>query len=89
MNNIDKKMEDKKTQLNPREKFRKLANQRYNNTVKYIKLIGNLSDKTNYNYDDSDVKKIFGALRKEINQAQARFKATNESGPKTFKLFEE
>ena len=41
-----------------REKFKRLAEQRVTKVLKQIKLVGNLSNRSNYEYSDGDVKKI-------------------------------
>jgi hypothetical protein len=68
-----------------REKFIKFAEKRVNNAMKSISLIGNLANKNNYRYDESDIEKILKALRAEIAELESRFK-TQRSGSKTFTL---
>jgi hypothetical protein len=50
-----------------------LAQARVNKTLKDIQLIGNLSNRSNYDYTDEDVDKIFRALNQEINSCKKRF----------------
>lgn len=57
------------------EAFKRLATKRTNRILKDISLLGNLSDKRNYHYDDSQVNKIFRAIEEELRQARARFRA--------------
>src|SRR5262249_56798948 len=45
-----------------REKFVGLANKRVIRAIKAIQLIGNLSNRSNYDYTDEDVDKILKAL---------------------------
>jgi hypothetical protein len=69
-----------------RKKFVELAEKRVNKAIKSIQLVGNLSNRTNYKYDEGDVKKIVAALKKEVDAVRDRFAAgTSDSGP-TFKL---
>ena len=49
-----------------RAKFVELAEKRVQKTIKSMRLIGNLSNKTNYSYEDADLKKIFTTLKKEL-----------------------
>lgn len=58
---------------NDRQKFIRLANKRVSTALKAISLIGNLSNKSNYDYADADVAKIFRALNDEIQRAKTRF----------------
>jgi ribosomal protein L7/L12 len=55
-----------------REKFIRLAQSRTVNAIKAIRVIGKLGNKSHYVYDEKDVKKIVGALAKEIEALKAR-----------------
>lgn len=69
-----------------REKFVELAEKRVARTLKDIKLIGNLSNRSNYVYTEHDVKKITQALTKAVSEMKARFDAKGDSEGETFKL---
>jgi hypothetical protein len=70
-----------------REKFVILANSRVNKAIKAIHLIGNLSNRSNYDYTDEDVHKIFRALNEEITACKRRFELASKKSPDiTFKL---
>ena len=69
-----------------RERFVHLAEKRVNNAIKVIRLIGNLSNKSNYSYTDKDVDKIFRALEKELKFSKSRFEAGTGSDEALFKL---
>ena len=56
-----------------REKFIELTEKRVTKTLDSIRLIGNLSDKRYYDYDEKDIKQVFNALSKEIQSAKNRF----------------
>lgn len=56
-----------------RAKFIELAESRVNRTIKDIRLIGNLSNRSAYEYTEEDVKKVFKALQRELGAARARF----------------
>ena len=56
-----------------RKKFTELASKRVNRTLKDIQLIGNLSNRSNYDYTDQDVSKIFKALQDELSACRKRF----------------
>lgn len=70
----------------PRDKFVELAQNRVNTAIRYIKLIGNLSNKSNYSYTEQDVKKIVAALRKAVDETKTRFDAKGDPDHNTFKL---
>lgn len=69
-----------------REKFVRLAESRVNNLVKTMRLLGNLSNKSNYSYTDQDVDKIFKTLERELRNAKSRFNAGGRADDTTFRL---
>lgn len=56
-----------------RQKFVRLATKRVNNALKYIRLISNLSNTSNYRYKDEDIEKIFKILENEIAECRHKF----------------
>ena len=69
-----------------RDKFVELAQKRVSRVVKDIRLIGNLSNRTNYSYDDEDVKKIISTLKSEISRLQKRFETSVTENDDSFTL---
>lgn len=70
-----------------RDNFIRLAENRTEKALKNIKLIGNLSNSTNYTYTDQDIEKIFTALNKQIRDTKAKFNSKNSTnGSSVFKL---
>lgn len=69
-----------------RKKFIELAEKRVNKAIKDIKLIGNLSNKSNYSYTDQDVKKIHSALKGALDEMKRRFDSKGASDDESFKL---
>lgn len=69
-----------------REKFVELAEKRVQRTLKDIKLIGNLSNRSNYKYTDADVKKIIKVLRQSVEDVKARFERRGDDEDVEFKL---
>ena len=65
-------------------KFKKLAEKRVNNAIKQLKLVGNLSNKSNYNYTDEQAKKIIKVLSLELNELKMRFKVNRKKESKGF-----
>lgn len=61
------------TKRNRKDKFIALANSRTNRVIQQIRLIGNLSDKSNYNYTEEQYEKILYRLREEIDNIESRF----------------
>lgn len=58
---------------NKAELFIKLAEARTRKATETIRLIGNLSNKANYEYTDEMVKKIFNHLQAQLDGAKRRF----------------
>ena len=56
-----------------RERFIRLAEARTNKLLEMMRLLGNCSSKSNYDYTDEDVKKIFTALEKELKNTKNKF----------------
>jgi hypothetical protein len=56
-----------------REKFVELAQKRVVRAIKDIRLIGNLANRSNYQYDAGDVEKIVRALDFELKMLRRRF----------------
>ena len=82
---VDRKKPSRTSEKN-REKFVILADKRVSRALKDIKLIGNLSNRTNYTYSEKDVKKITLALRKAIEEMKTRFDDNGDSSAEGFKL---
>lgn len=56
-----------------RQKFVRLATFRTNAAMDKLRLIGNLSNKSNYEYIDEDIKKIFGAIEEQVRIVKNKF----------------
>jgi len=56
-----------------RERFVRLAEARTNKILEMMRLLGNCSSKSNYEYSDEDIKKIFNALERELKNTKNRF----------------
>lgn len=61
-----------------KERFKKLAEQRTNTILKTLRLLGNCSNKNNYQYTDKDIKKIFTAIEKELRNTKNKFEELEE-----------
>lgn len=69
-----------------RAKFVELAQSRVNRAIGDIRLIGNLANRTNYEFDAEDAKKIVRALQKEVDALKTRFNDNGGSQNAEFKL---
>ncbi len=69
------------------DRFTRLASARTTNVLDSIRILGNLSNTSNYEYAPAQVTKIFGAIREQLDIAESKFKAgAHESMSKKFKL---
>lgn len=71
-----------------REKFVRLAEARVNNALRAIRLIGNLSNKNNYQYSEQDVQKILAALNLAVKELSNQFRPGAERDGEKFSLGE-
>lgn len=55
-----------------RDRFIRLAESRTSNVIRAIRTIGKLGNKAQYDFDESDIRKIAAALAKEIEAMKAR-----------------
>lgn len=55
-----------------REKFVQLAESRTINAIRAIRVIGKLGNKSHYQYDEADVRKIVNILNKEVDALKVR-----------------
>lgn len=74
------------TQETDREKFVRLAETRVTKALKDIKLIGNLSNRSNYSYTEQDVRKIYATLKRALDDMKAKFDSKGASEDEIFKL---
>jgi ABC-type Fe3+-hydroxamate transport system substrate-binding protein len=63
-----------------------LAEKRTTNAIKAIRVIGKLSNRNAYEYDDEDVKKIVKALNDEVEALRTKMKSNKRTDGVDFKL---
>jgi hypothetical protein len=69
-----------------RANFVRIAEKRVGNAIKAIRLVGNLSNRAAYEFNEADVKKIAAALSREVDGMQRRFTETPAKSKIEFKL---
>lgn len=55
------------------ERFKRLAKQRGDRVLNDVHLLGNLSNRNNYDYSEAEVRKLFGAIEEELKIAKSKF----------------
>lgn len=73
-------------QSGKREKFQRLAEKRMTNALHDIKLVGNLANRSAYEYSDRDVRKIVKALEDAVAELKQRFRNPTSTGRTEFKI---
>ena len=74
----------KKTSLEDRSsRFKRLAEKRTDATLRAIRILGNCSNKSVYQYSDDEVAKIFRAIEEQLRTTKAKF---HKSRPTKFSL---
>jgi hypothetical protein len=58
------------------QRFERIAERRVNETLRSLRLLGNLADKRNYEYSDEQISLILAALDREYRVLRSKFKTT-------------
>ena len=64
------------------DRFVRIAEARTNKIIDMIRLLGNCSSKSTYEYTKEDVKKIFAAIESELKIAKAKFESSSDDSSK-------
>jgi hypothetical protein len=65
------------------DRFKRLATSRTQKALNCIRLLGNLSNRSSYEYSPEEVQRIFSALDREVKRAKALF---GDPSSKEFRL---
>ena len=76
-NNNESKIKGVQHMESKREKFVRLAEARTNKIIDMIRLLGNCANKSNYDYTDADIQKIFSAIEKELKNTKLKFSVSD------------
>jgi len=71
------------TQDNKRERFKRLATYRTNETLRKLKVLGNCANRSAYEYTEEEVNKIFSEIERRVREIKSKFHFPKE---KEFKL---
>ncbi len=56
-----------------KERFKRLATQRTNAVLKKLKVLGNCSNRSAYDYSEEEINKIFSEIERTIKGTKAQF----------------
>ncbi len=79
-------MEEKKKNVNKRKRFTDLAPIRVNNVLRHLRLVGNMTNKNNYDYHGDEFKKILKDIDDELSLIKSKLKAQENKKKKIWKL---
>ena len=71
-----------------RERFVRLAENRTNKIINMVRLLGNCSNRSAYEFDKDDVQQIFASIEEEVKNAKSKFLQADDHNQSTFKLRE-
>ena len=66
-----------------RERFKRLGTQRTNSVLQRLKVLGNCSNRSAYDYTEEEINKIFSEIERRVRETKAKFHFTKN---KEFKL---
>lgn len=69
-----------------RDRFIRVAETRTNKIITLMSLLGNCSNKNNYEYTEKDIEKIFKTLDKELSTLKTKFEKESKKKGKRFSL---
>lgn len=61
------------------DRFKRLATQRTNAVLDKLRLLGNLSNKSSYEYSEEDLRKIFSAIDIQLRTIKTRFTGSKKN----------
>jgi hypothetical protein len=61
------------SQIEKRERFKKLAVYRTNEVLKRLKVLGNCANRSAYEYTEDEVNKIFSEVERKVKEIKAKF----------------
>jgi len=65
-----------------KQRFKRMANRRVNKVLNQLRVLGNLANKSYYEYNEEDVSKMFRAIDAQLKAIKGKFHIS----PKKFRL---
>ena len=62
-----------------KDRFKRLATYRTNIVLDKLRILGNLSNRTNYEYSNDDIKKIFSAIETQLRIIKVKFSGNKKN----------
>ena len=68
------------------DKFIRIAEYRTNHIIKMIKLLGNCSNTSVYEYSESEIDQIFSAIENELSNSKSKYFVNKKGNYEMFKI---
>ncbi len=68
------------------QRFERIAERRVNETLRALRLLGNLADRRNYEYTAEQVSMLLAAIDHEYRALRGRFKTESAASSQVFKF---
>jgi hypothetical protein len=62
-----------------KDRFNRIASKRTNDIINKIRILGNCSNKSTYEYSKEDIDKIFNTLNQELKRTKDKFSINHRS----------
>lgn len=62
-----------------KERFKRVAENRTNRIIELIRLLGNCSNRSNYEYTEEDIRKIFSAIEHELKETKQKYQTKEKN----------
>lgn len=60
------------------DKFKRLAEQRGNRILHYLRLLSNLSNRSNYDYSEAEAKSMLSLIEQQLRITKQKFASTSK-----------
>lgn len=67
-----------------RERFVEIAGKRTNRIISDLHLLGNCSNKNNYEYTEADVRHMFAAIEEALKESKSKYLSVTKKKPFSF-----
>ena len=62
-----------------KNRFNRIASKRTNEIIERLRILGNCSNRSTYEYTKEDVDKIFNTINQELKDTRAKFSSTKRT----------
>ena len=77
---MNKIYEQYRKNITNRDRFVRMAERRVNRIMDALDKLGDCSNQRNYDYSNTDIKKIFEKIEKKLKETRLKFQGTSKNG---------